>query len=237
MELYPAVDIEGGRVARSTSASDPIAAVRQFAHDGARWVHVVDLDRAFGKGENRELTRRLLAGGEGGAAVRIQVAGGLASEAVVAELVGWGATRVVIGTAAAVDAALVARLLARFGADRLAVGIDARDGRVAARGSDVTFPFAPLELARRVRGQGARTVIYTDAARDGSLAGPDLDGARAIAALGGEGGGLDVIVSGGVASLDDLRRVRDAGLAGAIVGRALHEGRFTLREALACIAA
>ena len=114
------------------------------------------------------------------------------------------------------------------------MGIDARDGRVAARGSDVSFALAPLELARRVRGQGARTVIYTDAARDGSLAGPDVDGARAIAAL---GEGLDVIVSGGVASLDDLRRVRDAGLAGAIVGRALHEGRFTLHEALTCIAA
>ena len=231
MELYPAVDIEGGRVARSTAASDPIAAVRQFAHDGARWVHVVDLDRAFGKGENRELTRRLLAE----AAVRIQVGGGLTSDESVAELVGWGATRVVIGTAAAVDAVLVARLLARYGPERLAVGIDARDGRVAARGSDVSLALAPLELARRVRGQGTRTVIYTDAARDGSLAGPDLDGARAIAALGG-GGGLDVIVSGGVASLDDLRRVRDAGLAGAIVGRALHAGRFTLREALACIA-
>ena len=230
MELYPAVDIEGGRVARSTSASDPIAAVRQFARDGARWVHVVDLDRAFGKGENRELTRRLLAE----AAVRIQVGGGVTSDDGVAELVGWGATRVVIGTAAAVDAVLVARLLGRYGADRLAVGIDARDGRVAARGSDVRLALAPLELARRLRGQGARTVIYTDAARDGSLAGPDVNGARAIAAL---GGGLDVIVSGGVASLDDLRRVRDAGLAGAIVGRALHEGRFTLREALTCIAA
>ena len=230
MELYPAVDIEGGRVARSTSASDPIAAVRQFARDGARWVHVVDLDRAFGKGENRELTRRLLAE----AAVRIQVGGGVTSDDGVAELVGWGATRVVIGTAAAVDAVLVARLLGRYGADRLAVGIDARDGRVAARGSDVRLALAPLELARRLRGQGARTVIYTDAARDGSLAGPDVDGARAIAAL---GGGLDVIVSGGVASLDDLRRVRDAGLAGAIVGRALHEGRFTLHEALTCIAA
>ncbi|HXL08573.1 MAG TPA: 1-(5-phosphoribosyl)-5-[(5-phosphoribosylamino)methylideneamino] imidazole-4-carboxamide isomerase [Gemmatimonadales bacterium] len=229
MELYPAVDIEGGRVARSTSASDPIAVMRQFAHDGARWVHVVDLDRAFGKGENRELTRRLLAE----AAVRIQVGGGLTSDEDVAELVGWGATRVVIGTAAAVDAVLVARLLARYGAERLAVGIDARDGRVAARGSDVSFALAPLELARRVRGQGARTVIYTDAARDGSLAGPDVDGARAIAAL---GGGLDVIVSGGVASLDDLRRLRDAGLAGAIVGRALHAGRFTLREALTCTA-
>jgi len=230
VELYPAVDIEGGRVARSTSASDPIAAVRQFARDGARWVHVVDLDRAFGKGENRELTRRLLAE----AAVRIQVGGGVTSDDGVAELVGWGATRVVIGTAAAVDAVLVARLLGRYGAERLAVGIDARDGRVAARGSDVRLALAPLELARRLRGQGARTVIYTDAARDGSLAGPDVDGARAIAAL---GEGLDVIVSGGVASLDDLRRVRDAGLAGAIVGRALHEGRFTLHEALTCIAA
>src|SRR5439155_968662 len=159
-------------------------------------------------GENRELTRRLLAE----AAVRIQVGGGVTSDDGGAELGGWGATRVVIGTAAAVDAVLVARLLGRYGADRLAVGIDARDGRVAARGSDVRLALAPLELARRLRGQGARTVIYTDAARDGSLAGPDVDGARAIAAL---GEGLDVIVSGGVASLDDLRRVRDAGLAGA----------------------
>ncbi len=231
MELYPAVDIEGGRVARSRSAADPLAAVRQFARDGARWVHVVDLDRAFGKGENRDVIRSLLA--EGGGAVRIQVGGGLTTDAAIAELLGWGATRVVIGTAAAVDPALVARLLARYGAERLAVGIDARAGRVAARGSDVTLALTPLELARRVRGEGARTVIYTDAARDGSLAGPDVDGARAIAAL---GGGLDVIVSGGVASLDDLRRVREAGLAGAIVGRALHDGRFTVREALACVA-
>ena len=231
MELYPAVDIEGGRVARSRSAADPLAAVRQFARDGARWVHAVDLDRAFGKGENRDVIRSLLA--EGGGAVRIQVGGGLTTEAAIAELLAWGATRVVIGTAAAVDPALVARLLARYGAERLAVGIDARDGRVAARGSDVTLALTPLELARRVRGEGARTVIYTDAARDGSLAGPDVDGARAIAAL---PGGLDVIVSGGVASLDDLRRVREAGLAGAIVGRALHDGRFTVREALACVA-
>jgi len=231
VELYPAVDIEGGRVARSRSAADPLAAVRQFARDGARWVHAVDLDRAFGKGENRDVIRSLLA--EGGGALRIQVGGGLTTDAAIAELLGWGATRVVIGTAAAVDSALVARLLARYGAERLAVGIDARDGRVAARGSDVTLALTPLELARRVRGEGARTVIYTDAARDGSLAGPDVDGARAIAAL---GGGLDVIVSGGVASLDDLRRVREAGLAGAIVGRALHDGRFTVREALACVA-
>ena len=146
-------------------------------------------------------------------------------------MLAWGATRVVIGTRAAIDAGLVARLLARHGPDRLAVGIDARNGRVAARASTTVVDLTPVELARRVQALGARTAIYTDAARDGTLTGPDLDGAQAIAAL-----GLDVIVSGGVASLDDLRRAADAGLAGAIVGRALHEGRFTLAEALACVA-
>jgi phosphoribosylformimino-5-aminoimidazole carboxamide ribonucleotide (ProFAR) isomerase len=229
VELYPAVDVQGGRIARSASL-DPLAVARRFARDGARGVHFVDLDRALGTGDNRELARRFVAGaGEG---LLVQVGGALGTEAAIAEMLGWGATRVVIGTRAALDAGLVARLLARHGADRLALGIDARDGRVAARGSGSVLDLAPVELARRVQALGARTAIYTDAARDGTLTGPDLDGAQAIAAL-----GLDVIVSGGVASLDDLRRAADAGLAGAIVGRALHEGRFTLAQALACVAA
>ncbi len=240
MELYPAVDVQGGRVARagagdasrpsppSVPPPDPVALAQQLARDGARWVHFVDLDRAYGRGENRALAQRFLAE----AGLRVQVGGALASAAAIAEMFAWGATRVVIGAAAAADADLVAELLRRHGSERLAVGIDARDGRVAPRGSGPTLALTPLELARRVGAQGARTVIYTDAARDGTLAGPDLDGARAIAAL-----GLDVIASGGVRSLDDLHRVRDAGLAGAIVGRALHEGRFTLAEALACVAA
>src|SRR5256885_10588511 len=146
--------------------------MRQFAQDGARWVHVVDLDRAFGKGENRELTRRLLAE----AAVRIQVGGGLTSDEDVAELVGWGATRVVIGTAAAVDAVLVARLLARYGAERLAVGIDARDGRGAARGPRGTPAPPPPELARRGRGGGARAPVYHPCAGAGAHAGPHVGG-------------------------------------------------------------
>ena len=147
-------------------------------------------------------------------------------------MLAWGAARVVIGTKAATDPALVDRLLARHGAARLAVGIDARDGQVAVRGWTEVFDLTAGALAERVRAQGARTVIYTDVARDGMLAGPDIAGARALAAL-----GLDVIASGGVASLDDLRGVRAAGLAGAIVGRALYEGRFTLPEALQCVAA
>src|SRR2546429_9183566 len=121
-----------------------------------------------------------------------------------------GAARVVIGNKAATEAALVERLLARHGADRLAVGIDARDGRVAVRGWTEGFDLTALELARRVHAQGARTVIYTDVTRDGMLPGPDVDRARALAPL-----GLEVIASGGGASLADLRRGRGAGLAGA----------------------
>lgn len=226
MEVYPAVDVLGGRVARS-AAADPVALVQQYARDGARWIHFVDLDRALGKGENRALARRVIAE----STLPVQVGGGLISETDIAEVLSWGARRVVIGSAGAVDRALVARLIGQHGTERLAVGIDARDGRVAPRGSTAVLDITPLELARRVLTAGGRTVVYADATRDGTLVGTDVGGARAIAAL-----GLDVIVSGGVASVDDLRRARDAGLAGAIVGRALHEGRFTLREALACAA-
>jgi len=226
MDLYPAVDVQGGRVARA-DVGDPLAAAAAFARAGARWLHFVDLDRAFGRGDNRPLARALLAA----ARVPVQVGGGLGSEEAVAEMLAWGATRVVLGTQAATDSALVTRLLARHGAARLAIGIDARDGRLAPRGGTAVLDETALALAGRVRDQGARTVIYTDVARDGALAGPDLAGARTIAAL-----GLDVVVSGGIASLADLRQLRAAGLTGAIVGRALHEGRFTLAEALACVA-
>jgi phosphoribosylformimino-5-aminoimidazole carboxamide ribotide isomerase len=237
VELYPAVDVQGGQVVRlrqgdaqqaTAYAADPLDTAHAFVRDGARWLHFVDLDRAFGRGDNRELARRFLAG----APARVQVGGGLRSAEAIEEMLGWGAARVVIGTKAATDPALVDTLLARHGPERLAVGIDARDGRVAVRGWTETFDLTALELATRVRAQGARTVIYTDVARDGMLAGPDLRGARAIADL-----GLDIIASGGVASLADLTAVRDARLAGAIVGRALYEGRFTVREALACLAA
>ncbi|HEU5260899.1 MAG TPA: 1-(5-phosphoribosyl)-5-[(5-phosphoribosylamino)methylideneamino]imidazole-4-carboxamide isomerase [Gemmatimonadales bacterium] len=237
MELYPAVDVQGGRVVRlrqgdahrmTAYADDPVEVVGQFARAGARWVHLVDLDRAFGTRDNRDVARRLLSTAQ----VKVQVGGGLRTEEAIDEMLAWGARRVVIGTKAATDPAIVERLLARHGAELLAVGIDAREGRVAVRGWTELFDVTALDLARRVQSQGARTVIYTDVARDGMLTGSDVAGARALAAL-----GLDVIASGGVASLDDVRAIRDAGLAGAIVGRALYEGRFTLSEALACSAA
>jgi phosphoribosylformimino-5-aminoimidazole carboxamide ribotide isomerase len=237
VELYPAVDVQGGRVVRlrqgeahraTAYADDPIGVADQFARAGARWVHFVDLDRAFGRGDNRALARRFLAA----ATVPVQVGGGLRTEDAIAEMLAWGATRVVIGTKAATDPALVARLLEQHGATRLAIGIDAKDGQVAVRGWTEVFDLTARALAERVRSQGVRTVIYTDVARDGMLTGPDVAGASALATL-----GLEVIASGGVASLDDLHAIRAAGLAGAIVGRALYEGRFTLSEALRCTAA
>src|SRR2546425_1983066 len=220
VELSPAVDVQGGRVVRlrqgearhaTAYADDPVAVARQFARDGARWVHFVDLDRAFGKGDNRELARRFLTG----AAVPVQVGGGLRTEAAIDEMLGWGATRVVIGTKAATDPALVERLLARHGAERLAGGIDAKGGRVAVRGWTEVFELTALQLAQRVQGQGARTVIYTDVTRDGMLAGPDVAGARTIAAPGPE-----TIPSGGVASLGDPQAIPAAGPPGAAGGRA-----------------
>ena len=229
MDLYPAVDVQGGRVARVPPGhpDDPLVVARAFAAAGARWVHFVDLDRAYGRGDNRALARRFLVE----AGLRVQVGGGLADEAAVAEMLDGGAARVVLAAAAGADAAGLARLVARFGAERLAVAIEVKDGHVAPRGGG-TVDLTGAELARRVRAQGIRTVVHTDVTRDGTLAGPDLDGARALAAL-----GLDVIASGGVASLADLTRIRAAGLAGAVVGRALYAGRFTLAQAFACLAA
>jgi len=230
VEIYPAIDVQGGRVARAPAAdADPLAALERYQRAGARWIHFVDLDRAYARGDNGAVTRAVLAA----ARVPVQIGGGVATEAGIDELVAWGAARVVVGPAAAADRAMVDRLLARHGADRLALGIDAKGGRLAPRasGPHAAPDIAVAELAQRLRAQGARTIVYTDVARDGALGGPDIAGARAL-----HGDALDVIISGGIASLDDLRAVRAAGLSGAIVGRALHEARFTLTEALACVA-
>jgi len=227
VELYPAVDIEGGRVARAHGrAAEPLVALEEFTRAGTRWIHLVDMDRAYGRTDNHELIGKVL----NAATVRVQVGGGLFRETDIDHMVTLGATRVVIGPRGAVNAALVERLLARYGAGRLAAGIDAKQGRVAPRGTTDILDITALELATRVTRAGIRTIIYNEVTRDGALTGPDIDGARALAQL-----GADVIVSGGVGSLDDLRAARAAGLAGACVGRALYDGRFTIAEALACL--
>ena len=227
MELYPAVDIEGGRVVRAHGAmAEPLAALETFTRAGTRWIHLVDMDRAYGRTDNHELIEALL----NAANVLVQVGGGLFREIDIDQMLTLGATRVVIGPRGAVDSGLVERLVARHGTRRLAVGIDAKDRRVAPRGTADILDLTAHELATRVARLGIRTIIYNEVTRDGKLTGPDIDGATELAAL-----GLDVIVSGGVGSLDDLRAARAARLAGACVGRALYDGKFTIAEALACL--
>jgi len=228
VELYPAVDIEGGRVARAHgSLTDPLEALAEFTRAGARWIHLVDMDRAYGRTDNHELIEAVLRA----ARVRVQVGGGLSTEIDIDHMFTLGATRVVMGARGAVDSGLVERLMARHGADRLAVGIDAKAGRVAPRGKGAELlAITAQDLTMRVAGLGARTVIYNEVTRDGMLQGPDIEGAKSLAAA-----GVEVIVSGGVGSLEDLRAVKAARLAGACVGRALYDGKFTVREALACL--
>ena len=234
MDLLPAIDLRHGRVVRLSQGEaaretvygdDPVAVAQRFVAEGARWVHVVDLDRAFGEGDNSELVGRVIAALVGRA--RVQVGGGLRTLDRIEQAIGLGASRVVIGTAAVREPELLTQALALAGTERIAVGIDARNGIIAIRGWRETAGEPARAVAERVVEQGVRTLVYTDVARDGMLQGPDLDGALALQALGAK-----VIASGGIASLDDLRGIREAGLAGAIVGRAIYEGRFTVGEAV-----
>jgi phosphoribosylformimino-5-aminoimidazole carboxamide ribotide isomerase len=235
VDLFPAIDIRSGRVVRLSQGEatrqtvygdDPVAVAERFVEQGASWIHVVDLDRALGTGDNLPVVARMAH--RVGSRVRLQLGGGFRTLELVRAGLDLGVARVVIGTAAAVDPSFVGSAVSAMGSGRLAVGIDTREGKVALRGWTETSTQRAEELARRVVADGIGTVIYTDIARDGMLAGPDLTGAAALLAT-----GAGVIVSGGVASTEDIRGARVSGLAGVIVGRALYEGRLSLAEALA----
>ena len=157
------------------------------------------------------------------------MSGGLRSLDAVRAALDAGATRVVVGTVAVTEPELVSTIVRAVGPDAIAVGLDGKHGMAAIRGWVETSDQTVEAVARRVLDGGARTIIYTDVARDGMLTGPDIPGAVALQRLGAR-----VVASGGVSKLDDLRAVRAAGLAGAIVGRAIYEGHFTVEEALAC---
>lgn len=234
MDLFPAIDLRGGKVVRLAQGEagretryhdDPVAQAEQFVAAGARWIHVVDLDRAFGTGENLETIGRIAS--TVGTRVRIQVGGGIRSLEALDTVLSLGVTRAVLGTAAVTDPALVPAAIQAAGSERVVIGLDTKKGMVAIRGWVETTELRVDQVCRRVLGEGAKTIVYTDVARDGMLTGPDIEGAKVLTGMGAQ-----VIASGGVSSLEDLRQVKHAGLAGAIVGRALYEGKFNLNEAL-----
>jgi phosphoribosylformimino-5-aminoimidazole carboxamide ribotide isomerase len=228
--VYPALDVLEGRVVRlregrreqvTIEGGDPVAAARRFAAEGATWLHLVDLDGAFSGEPDPALVERIAALG-----LPVQVGGGYRTLALVERALAAGAARVLVGTAALDDAFLEAAA-ARFG-DAVAVAVDARDGRVAVDGWTREAPAAPAELAAACAAAGIRRLLVTSTRRDGTLAGPDLQLLEGVLAA-----GLPVIAAGGIASLDDLRALRELGCEGAVTGSAVWSGRFTVSQAVA----
>ena len=243
-ELYPAIDLRGGRAVRllqgdyaaeTVYSDDPVAVARSFEAAGATWIHVVDLDAArTGEAANLDLVAAVATS----VACRVETGGGVRTVAAAERLIGAGVARVVVGTAAVERPQLVTELAARF-PGRVAVGLDARGRRLAVKGWTETTGADLVDVAKRLEGEGVAALVVTEIGRDGTMSGPDLDQLGAVL----EATGVDVIASGGVGTLDDVRalaglRAGPGGrsLAGIIVGRAIYEGRFTVEEALRCLA-
>jgi phosphoribosylformimino-5-aminoimidazole carboxamide ribotide isomerase len=239
--LFPAIDLKNGEAVRLEQGDmaratifhrDPAEQARTFATQGFNYLHIVDLDGAFaGRPMNATAVERILAAVK----IPVQLGGGIRDRATVEAWLGKGVARVIIGTAAVRDPALVKEAAKAF-PGRIALGLDARDGKVAVEGWAKTSELSALEIARRFEDAGVAAIVYTDIARDGMLKGLNLDATIALA----DALSVPVVASGGFASLDDVRALlaaRARKLAGAIVGRALYDGRLDAAEALKLIGA
>ncbi|MSO40500.1 MAG: 1-(5-phosphoribosyl)-5-[(5-phosphoribosylamino)methylideneamino]imidazole-4-carboxamide isomerase [Solirubrobacterales bacterium] len=239
MILYPAIDIRDGRAVRltqgdydrETAYADPVEAALRWQQEGARWLHVVDLDGArAGEPVNLDHIRLIAAA----VSVPIQLGGGLRDSKKVEEAIAAGAERVVLGTAAVRDPGLAGAIAAAHG-ERVVASVDARDGRVAAEGWTERSEVGPAELVAELQGRGVERFVYTPVEVDGLMSGPGIEGLRELAA---EAPGVELIYSGGIGSLDHLAELAALGLdnlGGVIVGRALYEGRFTVAEGQAVL--
>ena len=234
LELLPAVDITEGRavqLAQGVAGServygDPVAAARRWQDAGAEWLHLVDLDAAFGRGTNRELQAEIV----GALDIKVEMSGGIRDDESLEAALATGCTRVNIGTAALEQPEWCAKVIADHG-DRVAIGLDVRGRTLAARGW--TREGGDLyDVLARLDSEGCARYVVTDVNKDGMLAGPNLQLLRDVCAV----TSAPVVASGGVTTLDDIRALMDLvpiGVEGAIAGTALYEGRFTLEDALA----
>jgi phosphoribosylformimino-5-aminoimidazole carboxamide ribotide isomerase len=232
VDLYPSIDLRAGRVVRlhqgqfdqeTVYGDDPVAVAKSFEAAGAPWIHVVDLDAARRTGSNREIVTAVAAS----VSVPVQTGGGVRD----ASLLDDGVRRVVVGSAAVEDPELVPAL-ARDHPEQIAVGLDHWDGEVRTRGWEQGSGRQLLDLASELAVPGVAAFVVTDISRDATLEGPDTAWMAQLQRL----VSVALIASGGVGTLDDLRRLRDLGVAGAIVGKAIYERRFTVEEAVAACA-
>jgi phosphoribosylformimino-5-aminoimidazole carboxamide ribotide isomerase len=231
MDLYPAIDLRGGRCVRlyqgdfaqeTVYGDDPVAQARRFADAGAPWVHVVDLDASRDQGaDNREVVVAIAAAI---APTPVQTGGGVRD----GSLLGVGVSRVVLGSLAVSDREAAGRLVASH-PKQVAIGLDHRDGEIRTRGWQEASGVGLLDAVAWPEFEGAAAFVVTNIARDATLEGPDVEGLRAVM----DATGVPIVASGGVGSIDDLEALRGLGVAGVIVGKALYECRFTIEEAIA----
>ena len=251
MIVFPAIDLRQGKCVRlrqgcpdaeTVFSDDPVAMAEHWASQGAEWLHVVNLDGAFGQApstgsgrgsSNLRVVKEIIGSNlqPPTSNLQIQFGGGLRTMADIEDALELGLARVILGTVAVKEPSLVAEAVQRFGAERIVVGIDARRGKAATHGWQEVSSVTATELALRVRELGVERVVYTDIARDGMLSGVNVEATGELA----QRTGLKVIASGGVSSLDDLRRLKEveaSGVEGVIIGQALYSGALELREAI-----
>ena len=240
MNIYPAIDLRHGKVVRlkygdpkqqTTYSDDPIETARRWLEAGAAWIHVVNLDGAFGDeagaAVNRSLLQSLTAVGP-----NVQFGGGLRSLADIEAALSRGVTRVVIGTLAIEQPAVLREAVARFGADRVVVGLDAQQGRVKTRGWQNDGGIDTITIGRHIRSVGVNLVVHTDIGRDGDLSGVNGTASSELA----RETGLHVIASGGVSSIEDVLKLKAIpGIEGVIIGRALYTGAIDLGKLLSIL--
>jgi 1-(5-phosphoribosyl)-5-[(5-phosphoribosylamino)methylideneamino] imidazole-4-carboxamide isomerase/N-(5'phosphoribosyl)anthranilate isomerase len=235
LELLPAVDVADGKAVRLTQGEagsetdygSPVEAAQTWINSGAEWIHLVDLDAAFGRGDNRAIIRKVV---DSASSVKIELSGGIRDDASLEAALEAGATRVNLGTAALEDPEWTERVIGKFG-DAIAVGLDVRGTTLAARGW--TQEGGDLfEVLARLEGAGCARYVVTDVTKDGTLRGPNIELLKQVM----QRTSKPVVASGGISSLQDiadLRALVGEGLEGAILGKALYAGKFTLEEALA----
>ena len=234
MQLYPAIDLKNGQCVRlkqgefkeMTVYSDKpeeIAAGGQ--EQGATYLHLVDLDGALaGHSVNEEVIRRIV----NTVSIPVEIGGGIRSEETIASMLSLGVARVIIGTKAVKQPEFIRDMIETFGADRIVLGVDAKDGMVAVEGWETVSEITASDLCSRMKEYGIRHIVYTDISRDGMLSGPNVAYTKKLT----DETGLDVIASGGMSSMEDLRQLYEAGVQGAIIGKALYEKRIDLSEAV-----
>ncbi|NLK20506.1 MAG: 1-(5-phosphoribosyl)-5-[(5-phosphoribosylamino)methylideneamino]imidazole-4-carboxamide isomerase [Epulopiscium sp.] len=234
MRLYPAIDIKGGKCVRLSQGrfdkvtvynDNPVEIAKKWEEAGATYIHLVDLDGALiGEQANKNTIKEIAAS----VTIPIQTGGGIRTIASIKDRLSLGISRVIIGTAAIKDPSLVKEAVKEFGADRIVIGIDAKNGKVAVEGWEEVSSVKAIDLCLQMKKIGIKTIVYTDISKDGMMSGVNVEATKELI----DSTGMDIIASGGVADYRDLEKVSHIGAEGVIIGKALYQGTIDLKQAI-----